>query len=407
MEATKTHSPKNGENKISLINRIKNRFRYLDLWLLIPIIAIMIFGDAMVYTASTNMATGSALSFLKKQATFGVLSLTAMLFIFIFKIKWESKFINRMVLAANVTVLVVMVITLLVGPVTSGAKGWIYIGSFGIQPLEYFKISMILYIAHRFARKMPQKNVFFPKIKIWDLMIPIVGILLTMRMPDFGGAIILILILLFMVVTSGVKKGTFVGLVTIILIGYVAIPFLLPVLAKLPFFNYQLARFEAYVNPWLAGDSGHQLINSYYAISNGGLFGRGLGNSIQKTGYLPEPNTDFIMAIVGEELGAITIWLVLAVFAIIIWRLIVMGIRARLMHQRLILYGIATYIVVQIFINLGGVVGALPITGVTFPMISYGGSSLLSWGLTFGVALNVIGQIKAETKHHTPRKENA
>ena len=394
MEATKAHSSKNGENKISLINRIKNRFRYLDLWLLIPIIAIMIFGDAMVYTASTNMATGSALSFLKKQATFGVLSLTVMLFIFIFKIKWESKFINRMVLAANVTVLIIMIVTLLVGPVTSGAKGWIYIGSFGIQPLEYFKICMILYIAHRFARKASQKNVWFPNVKIWDFMIPFIGILLTMLMPDFGGAVILILIMLFMLITSGVRKGTFIGFIT-----------LLPVLEKLPFLHYQLARFDAYVNPWLAGDSGHQLINSYYAISNGGLFGRGLGNSIQKTGYLPEPNTDFIMAIVGEELGAITIWLVLAVFAIIIWRLIIMGVQARLMHHRLILYGIATYIVVQILINLGGVVGALPITGVTFPMISYGGSSLLSWGLTFGVALNVVGQIKSEAMHHTARKE--
>lgn len=405
MEAKKEQVPKNGVNKINLINRIKNRFRYLDLWLLIPIIAIMIFGDAMVYTASTNMATGSASSFLKKQALFGVLSLTTILIIFIFKIKWESKFINRSVLAVNIGILITMGITLLVGPVTSGAKGWIYIGSFGIQPVEYFKISMILYIAHRFARKIPKTKAWFPNIRLWDVMIPLTGIGLTILMPDMGGAIILILILAIVMTMAGVRKRALLTFLAVVVCLYIAIPFLLPVLGRLPFFQYQLARFDAYVNPWLAGDAGHQLINSYYAISNGGVFGRGLGNSIQKTGYLPEPNTDFIMAIVGEELGAITIWLVLIVFAVIIWRLIVMGIRARHMNQRLVLYGIATYIVVQILINLGGVVGALPITGVTFPMISYGGSSLLSWGITFGVALNIIGQIKSEAMNYPVRKE--
>jgi cell division protein FtsW len=384
MEAKKEQVPKNGVNKINLINRIKNRFRYLDLWLLIPIIAIMIFGDAMVYTASTNMATGSASSFLKKQALFGVLSLTTIL---------------------NIGILITMGITLLVGPVTSGAKGWIYIGSFGIQPVEYFKISMILYIAHRFARKIPKTKAWFPNIRLWDVMIPLTGIGLTILMPDMGGAIILILILAIVMTMAGVRKRALLTFLAVVVCLYIAIPFLLPVLGRLPFFQYQLARFDAYVNPWLAGDAGHQLINSYYAISNGGLFGRGLGNSIQKTGYLPEPNTDFIMAIVGEELGAITIWLVLIVFAVIIWRLIVMGIRARHMNQRLVLYGIATYIVVQILINLGGVVGALPITGVTFPMISYGGSSLLSWGITFGVALNIIGQIKSEAMNYPVRKE--
>jgi cell division protein FtsW len=236
-------------------------------------------------------------------------------------------------------------------------------------------------------------------------MIPLTGIGLTILMPDMGGAIILILILAIVMTMAGVRKRALLTFLAVVVCLYIAIPFLLPVLGRLPFFQYQLARFDAYVNPWLAGDAGHQLINSYYAISNGGLFGRGLGNSIQKTGYLPEPNTDFIMAIVGEELGAITIWLVLIVFAVIIWRLIVMGIRARHMNQRLVLYGIATYIVVQILINLGGVVGALPITGVTFPMISYGGSSLLSWGITFGVALNIIGQIKSEAMNYPVRKE--
>ncbi|WP_308399253.1 FtsW/RodA/SpoVE family cell cycle protein [Weissella thailandensis] len=398
MEAIDTHQHNGGEKNLGLMGRIKNKFRYLDLWLLIPIIAIMIFGDAMVYTASTNMAIGSASSFLIKQAVFGLMSLIIMLFIFALKINWQSKFVIRSILAINVILLISLAYALLFGQVTSGAKGWIYIGSFGIQPVEYFKISMILYIAHRFSRKKPDKNSWFPKIKMQDLLIPFAGMTLVFLMPDFGGIVILLLIFLIVLMMAGVRMRSLLTLVAFVLATYIAIPFSLPLLGKLPFFQYQIARFEAYVNPWVAGDSGHQLINSYYAISNGGLFGRGLGNSIQKTGYLPEPNTDFIMAVVGEELGAITIWAVLIVFAVIICRLIVMGIRARHMQQRLVLYGIGTYVVVQILINLGGVVGILPITGVTFPLVSYGGSSLISWGITFGVALNIVGQIKYSTE---------
>lgn len=398
MEAKMTHQHRDEKRHLSLMGRIKNKFRYLDLWLLIPIIAIMIFGDAMVYTSSTNMAIGSASSFLIKQSVFGFMSLIIMLFIFTLKINWQSKFIIRTILGINIILLISLAYALLFGQVTSGAKGWIYIGSFGIQPVEYFKISMILYIAHRFSRKKPDKNGWFPKIKMQDLFIPFLGMMLVFLMPDFGGIVILLLIFLIVLMMAGVRMRSLLALMAGVLAIYIAIPFSLPLLEKLPFFHYQIARFEAYVNPWVAGDSGHQLINSYYAISNGGLFGRGLGNSIQKTGYLPEPNTDFIMAIVGEELGAISICIVLIVFAVIICRLVIMGIHAHRMQQRLVLYGIATYVVVQILINLGGVVGILPITGVTFPMVSYGGSSLLSWGITFGVALNIIGQIKYETE---------
>src|SRR5699024_3194490 len=154
-----------GGKNLGLMGRIKNKFRYLDLWLLIPIIAIMIFVYAMVYTASTNMAIEFASSFLIKQAVFGLMSLIIMLVIFALKINWQSKFVIRFILGINIILLISLAYALLFGQVTSGAKGWIYIGSFGIQPVEYFKISMILYIAHRFSRKKPDKNSWFPTIK--------------------------------------------------------------------------------------------------------------------------------------------------------------------------------------------------------------------------------------------------
>lgn len=135
-------------------------------------------------------------------------------------------------------------------------------------------------------------------------------------------------------------------------------------------------------------------MNSYYAISNGGLFGVGLGNSIQKRGYLPEPNTDFIMSIISEELGLIGIIIILCLLAFIVCRAIYIGIHSENTFNIMVCYGVATYFALQAFVNIGGVVGFLPITGVTFPFISYGGSSMMSLTLCLGLLINVSAQEK-------------
>ena len=154
--------------------------------------------------------------------------------------------------------------------------------------------------------------------------------------------------------------------------------------------SYKLARLVAFIDPFgHANGSGQQLVNSYYALSNGGVFGVGLGNSIQKRGYLPEPNTDFIMAITGEELGLIGVVIIMLLLGIIVWRIIRIGIRSADSFNTLVCYGVATYFAVQAFINVGGVIGWLPITGVTFPFISYGGSSMFSLTLSLGIVLNI------------------
>lgn len=130
-------------------------------------------------------------------------------------------------------------------------------------------------------------------------------------------------------------------------------------------------------------------MNSYYALSRGGLFGVGIGQSVQKTGYLPEPYTDFIMSILGEEFGLFGIFVVVTLFVFLILRIYLIGIRAKDAFGSLLCIGIATMLLVQGFINLGGVVGLLPITGVTFPFISYGGSSTLVLTISIGLVLNV------------------
>lgn len=385
-----------------MFKKLQQRFKFFDGWLFLGIVIVMIFGCAMVYTASTNMATGSAASFFVKQAIFGILAVVTLLFIYLLPISWESNFYRICVNGVTILLVGILLFTLLFGPVTSGAKGWLYFAGFGFQPVEYFKTALILWCAWRFSKtlrnyKPEQGDLIWRLWRIQNLLFPGLGIVLTMMMPDMGGVVILGLILLAMSFTAGVSIFYLITVVVLIIAVLVFIPYVVPFFEKIGFMTYQLDRFEAYIDPWSVGDgAGHQLINSYYALSNGGFFGRGLGNSIQKLGLLPEPNTDFILAIIGEELGAITVIALLLFMGAIVLRFMWYAINTHNMQYRLILFGISAYLIIQIFINLGGVTGLLPITGVTFPLISYGGSSLLSWGITFGLAFNIIGKLRQE-----------
>lgn len=383
----------------------QQRFKFFDGWLFLGIVIVMMFGCAMVYTASTNMATGSATTFFVKQSAFAILAIITLIGIYLLPIDWDSWSYAFWIAAGMFVLLLVLLGTLLWGPVTSGAKGWLYLFGFGFQPVEYFKIILILFLAV-FYSKVVQHYKVAPGSKslrsqLWHwpvIILPALGMIITAAMPDLGGTVILALIFLMISFTAGVEIFYLITIVLLTIGTLVIIPYILPWIEKYtPLQTYQLARFEAYIDPWSVGDgAGHQLINSYYALSNGGFFGRGLGNSIQKLGLLPEPNTDFILAIIGEELGAITVIGLLLFLGAISLRLMWYGIKTRNLHYRLILFGIASYIIIQVFINLGGVAGILPITGVTFPMISYGGSSLLSWGITFGIAFNIIGKLREE-----------
>ena len=160
--------------------------------------------------------------------------------------------------------------------------------------------------------------------------------------------------------------------------------------AKIPVFGYVAKRFSAFFNPFkdLSG-SGHQLANSYYAMSNGGWFGLGLGNSIEKRGYLPEAHTDFVFSIVIEEFGFFGASLILALLFFLILRIILVGIRAKNPFNSMMALGIGGMILMQTFINIGGISGLIPSTGVTFPFLSQGGNSLLVLSVAIALVLNI------------------
>ncbi|MFT8389315.1 MAG: FtsW/RodA/SpoVE family cell cycle protein, partial [Lentilactobacillus hilgardii] len=298
--------------------------------------------------------------------------------------------------------ILVLIGLLAVGQTVNGAAGWIHIGGINIQPAEFAKFYLIILVADAVDR---DENELTISTSHWwqalrhPLLIVAVMLILIFFQPDVGGAAINFAIVFIMLIASGFSWKR--GVTYLVGFGIAAYAFMMVVLVPLSesgkIQSYQLSRITAFVNPFKhATGVGQQLVNSFYAISNGGLFGSGLGNSIQKTGYLPEPNTDFIMAILTEELGALATVAVMAILALIIFRTVLIGIRCNSTYQSLICYGVAAYLTVQALFNMGGVVGLLPITGVTFPFISYGGSSMMTLSLCIGIVLNISGRQRLE-----------
>ncbi|GGE34260.1 cell division protein FtsW [Streptococcus himalayensis] len=308
-----------------------------------------------------------------------------------------------------VVILVEIILLLLarfVGETVNGAKGWIKIvGGFTLQPAEYLKLILIWYLALKFSSQQENigiydyqyltKNQWIPRsINDWRT-ITLFLIALVAIMPDLGNATILFLTTLIMISVSGIGyrwfstilgslfSVSFVTLGAIWLIGVDRV-------AKIPVFGYVAKRFSAFFNPFqdLTG-AGHQLANSYYAMSNGGWFGLGLGNSIEKRGYLPEAHTDFVFAIVIEEFGFIGASLILALLFFLILRIILVGIRARNPFNAMMAIGVGGMILTQTFINIGGISGLIPSTGVTFPFLSQGGNSLLILSVAIAFVLNI------------------
>ncbi|MCT3569704.1 FtsW/RodA/SpoVE family cell cycle protein, partial [Levilactobacillus brevis] len=376
------------------------KLKYFDYWLLVPYMILSIFGIVMVYSASADIGTqngGSPGSYLVKQAIYVVLGLMILTVMVLMNLQ---KLRDKTVLKyAGYVALGSLFLLLVMGQTINGAAGWFHVGPVSIQPAEFVKFYLIIWLANVIAQRQDRIQLEGWWVTMRQPLIICCGIVgLILLQPDLGGATINGAIIFVMILASGfnsrLAKTIFVGAFFII-VG-VFFPILIKI-SELGFAKnvYQLQRIVAFVNPFEHSQSvGQQLVNSYYALSNGGIFGVGWGNSIQKTGYLPEPNTDFIMAILAEELGLITALAVIMLLFVIILRTTLVGVRSNSTYQALICYGAATYLTVQTLFNLGGVLGMLPITGVTFPFISYGGSSTWTLALVLGLVMNISARQK-------------
>ena len=378
----------------------------LNYSILIPYLLLSVLGLIVVYstTSATLIQEGkSALYLVRNQGIFWIASL--FLIALIYKLKLAFLRNERLLFIVMFVELILLALARLIGSPINGAYGWIKVGPITIQPAEYLKIIIIWYLAQRFSKQQDEIAVYDFQVLTLNQWLPRAFndwrfVLLVMIgslaiFPDLGNATILILVSLLMYTISGIAYrwfSTILGLLAgVSMISLTAIRFIgVEKFSKIPVFGYVAKRFSAFFNPFndLAG-SGHQLANSYYAMVNGGWFGLGLGNSIEKRGYLPEAHTDFVFSIVIEEFGFVGASLILALLFFLILRIILVGIRARDPFNSMVAIGIGGMILIQVFVNIGGISGLIPSTGVTFPFLSQGGNSLLVLSVAIAFVLNI------------------
>ena len=379
----------------------------LNYSILIPYLILSIIGLIVVYSTTSALAIQSGVSsirMVRTQGLFFILSLLTIALIYKFSLNFLR---NKKVLAFVIFIeVILLILSRFITDTVNGAHGWLTIpGGFSIQPAEYLKVILVWYLALIFSKRQDEirdydyqaltHNEWIPRnLNDWRwLTLILIGIVVIM--PDLGNATILALTVLIMITASGVGYRWFTSLFGLvvgassIVLGSIWIIGVDRV-AKIPVFGYVAKRFSAFFNPFndLSG-AGHQLANSYYAMSNGGWFGLGLGNSIEKQGYLPEAHTDFVFAIVIEELGFVGASLILALLFFLILRIILVGIRAKNPFNSMMAIGIGGMILVQTFINIGGISGLIPSTGVTFPFLSQGGNSLWVLSVAIAFVLNI------------------
>ena len=276
------------------------------------------------------------------------------------------------------------------GHTAGNAESWFKLGALGsIQPSEFVKLGVIIYLSAVYSKKQEYINVFNKGV-IPPLFYLLIVCGLIVLQPDIGTAMIIFLVACTIIICSGMNWKSFAKLLSILLgTILIAIPVIIVNKDKI-FTEKRLERFTGFLDPFSTEKyEGYQLVNSYVAIGNGGLTGVGFGQSTQKYGYLPEPHTDFIMAVISEELGLIGVAFVIICLATIVLKGIRTAIKCNDPFGSMLAAGISSMIGIQTMINLGGITGLIPITGVTLPFISYGGSSMIQLFLSVGLLVNV------------------
>ncbi len=352
----------------------------LDLPLLGVTLLLVVFGVVMVYSASAVFAEHQhhdGQYYLVRQSLYAVLGLLGLGFF----ARLDYRGLRRLtypLLAVTALLLVAVVVGF--GHEGGGAARWLRLGPIRIQPAEIAKVTLVLWLAHSLSKKSLKIRTFsvgfLPHLLVAGFLM-----LLCLRQPDFGSAVVLGALTFTLLFVAGARTGYILG----------AVVLALPVARWLIIgTGYRLHRWQAFVDPWHhRGDSAYQLVESLLSFGSGGLTGVGLGDSRQKLFFLPEAHTDFIGAIIGEELGFIGVSALLAAYTFLAWRGVRIALRASDDYGAYVAFGITTLLALQALINLGVAMGQLPTKGLTLPFISFGGSSLVVDLAGIGILLSV------------------
>ena len=349
--------------------------------LFVAVILIAIFGLVMIYSASfvwANYKFDDPYKFVKMQGIFLVVGIILM--IALSKIDYHIYYKYANIILLICAILLILVLIPGIGTVRNGSRSWFGIGSLGIQPSEFAKIGLIIYVSKYLTNNNKEMK------SVIHGVLPILGVIglffvLIMLEPDFGTAMVIVLTLVVLIFISGVKISFFVKIGLVGLLGIAGIIIAAP---------YRMKRIVSFLNPWSDPlGSGYQILQSLYAIGPGGLLGQGFLKSRQKYFYLPEPQTDFIFSIISEELGFLGVLIVTISFMFIFYRGMLTSLKSKDLFGKYLAFGLSFGLIIQASLNLMVVVGLIPVTGVTLPFLSYGGSSLLVSLASIGIILNV------------------
>lgn len=349
--------------------------------ILFPVLLLAGMGIIMVYSASSALALkscGNTRYYMQRQLLFFIISLVLMFATASFPYRL-FKVLAYFLLAVAVIMLCAVHIPSL-GHKAGGACRWLKLGRITFQPSEFVKLVLVIYLAYSLSKKQDMVRDFYvgfvPHVIIFVLLA-----ILVMTQPDFGTVLIFGVITWTMMFIAGVK------------IRYLCLP--LPLLIPLGYFfiykvGYRMNRIFAFLHPWEDSmNTGYQITHSLKAFGSGGIFGKGLGLGIQKLHYLPDPHTDFILSVIGEELGLAGVLFILILYVIIIWRGARIARKSENLFGALLAAGLTTSLGIQVVINAGVALGVLPTKGLTLPFISYGGTSLLINMACMGILMNI------------------
>ena len=356
--------------------------RYFDYPLFGIVLGLVLFGLVMVYSTSSYRADelyGDSTYFAKRQLVFELVALVGMFLVSKIDYRRYARYSKYFLYVA----IALLVLVYIIGSASHGSTRWIYIGAFGFQPSEFAKLALIVYTADICTRKPRSLNTIKGLAKM--LLLPFITIVLI-AIENLSTAIICFGIVMIIVFVASPKNWHF------ILMGVLGILMCVVFIATA---GYRADRIRIWLAPEKY-DDGYQTMQSLYAIGSGGFFGRGLGNSIQKMGFIPESHNDMIFSVICEELGLFGAVLTIIMFILLIYRCTVLAINSGDRFGGLIAVGVMAHIAVQVLINISVVTNTIPPTGVPLPFISYGGTSVLFLMIEMGMVLSVSNKIRLE-----------
>ena len=373
------------------MTKFKDIIKNIDKPLFILTLILFVLGLIMIFSASnvtSYMNGGSPYAYFFRQGLFLIVS-----FIFcIFMVKFNTKFYGIMSNILLIAFVALLILLLIYGKATNYAVSWIPIGPFTLQPSEFIKIIMIVFMARFYEVHEKRLDNFF--IAIIPLIIGLVITFLIMLQPDLGTAIIFVALTGIVFFSSPVSKVIKFKVIALFFGMCLVVGAVLIMTGGSFLQARQLERFN-FTRPCdRLLDTGNQVCNGYIAINNGGLTGIGLGNSTQKYLYLPYPYTDFIFAVVVEELGLIVGIAIILAYLYLLYRILKIGRESYTNRGALLCYGVAVYIFLHVIVNLMGLFGLMPMTGVPLPFLSYGGS----FTLCLMVSLAIVQRVNIENR---------